>query len=464
MTENVYRDQVLVVEPTGIEHISPQQRHGMPRNLFNVWFSANTEISTWMLGVFIVALYGTGLKTAALGIVVGNLAGYALLGAMAVLGPKYGAPMMVASRLAFGRQGNRIISAISFFSSVGWCGVNTIFGIYELESVAHVPYLLGLGIMFVLQVLLAVYGYNMIHTFERASALLLAAGFILLGYATLHAIDWNAGFNPHAPLAAGGPVAGFIFATALTFSYSVSWSPSSADYARYLPETSSPWKVWAWSFAGNFLPSTLLEILGAGTVSATHVNLLAGIPTDAIGMLLGPGILAKLVLLVCVLGTLTCNCINLYSGSLSGLVAFRIRVPRWAASVAVGVFGAAIALWGSSTRSTANGYAEFLLLLSYWCAPWVAVVLADWWLHRGERRDPYAASAWKPGLIAFFAGVLASVPFWNQALFVGAFARAFPQYADLAYYVGFAVAAACMLLLGSTALARRPNNEESVSA
>ncbi len=56
MTDHVYRDQVLEVEPTGIEFIPPEQRHGDPRQLFGMWFSANAEIATWMVGVFAVAL------------------------------------------------------------------------------------------------------------------------------------------------------------------------------------------------------------------------------------------------------------------------------------------------------------------------------------------------------------------------------------------------------------------------
>src|SRR5581483_1553634 len=80
MTDQVYRDQVLEVEPTGIEYIPSEQRHGNPRQLFGLWFSANAEIATWMVGVFAVALYGTSLRGAAIGLIVGNLVGFALLG------------------------------------------------------------------------------------------------------------------------------------------------------------------------------------------------------------------------------------------------------------------------------------------------------------------------------------------------------------------------------------------------
>ena len=51
----IYKEQVLVVEPTGIEPVADVSRHGRARGLFGVWFSANAEIATWMIGVFIAA-------------------------------------------------------------------------------------------------------------------------------------------------------------------------------------------------------------------------------------------------------------------------------------------------------------------------------------------------------------------------------------------------------------------------
>jgi NCS1 family nucleobase:cation symporter-1 len=48
------------------------------------------------------------------------------------------------------------------------------------------------------------------------------------------------------------------------------------------------------------------------------------------------------------------------------------------------------------------------------------------------------------GTYAWIAGLAASLPFWNQQWYTGPFANAFPQFGDLSYYVGFAVAAIVM--------------------
>ena len=495
--ENVYRDQVLEVEPTGIEFVRPEQRHGSPRELFGLWFSANAEIATWMVGVFAVALYGTTLAGAALGLTIGNLIGFALLGILATFGPRYGVPQMVASRLVFGRYGNALPAALSFLAGVGWFAINTVFGAYALQTITHLPYGLALALMLAAQIVLAVYGYNLIHWFERVSAVLLAAGFTLLGVITFSRADWHAAFNAHAPAASGGEIGGIILATALGFSYATGWVPCASDYSRYLPEQTDPRRVWRYSFLGCVIPCIVLEIMGAATVTAVHgVNLATASPTQAIASLLGSGIIATLVLLTVVLGTLTANCMNLYSGAMAALVVkfpaqswraplltasifgaltaalfaqahipapavlvyalgvalvvlfvARYRLRRWRAAVVVGILGALLATGGGHPDQTAQLYTNFLLLLSYWASPWAAVVFVDWLQRRGTATDPDAFESGpqlRLGIYAWIAGLAVSLPFWNQQWYTGPFAAAFPQFGDLSYYVGFAVAAIVM--------------------
>ena len=434
----IYRDQVLVVEPIGIEPVADASRHGRARDLFGVWFSANAEIATWMVGVFIAALFGADLRSATLGIVIGSVLGFAILGVLATIGPRYGVPQMVASRLAFGKRGNMAPAALSFLAGVGWFTINTIFGAYALQTIAHLAYGVALGIMLLLQIALAVYGYNLIGVFERACAALLAAGFILLGAVTLPHASWTP--SP-------APLQGFMFAAALAFAYAMGWAPCASDYSRYLPRTASRRAIWWYAFAGCALPCIAIEVLGAAAVGASHVNLRTSVPTDAIGQLLGSGLVAKVVLLTVVLGTLTANCMNLYSGALAALVAFDLRLSRARAALAVGVLGAILALWGSHPSRTAEFYTNFLLLLSYWASPWAGVVLVDWWQSGTSGRDPQQAPAWSAGAFAWVLGVAASVPFWNQVWFAGPFARAFPRYGDLSYYVGLLVAALVMVAM-----------------
>jgi NCS1 family nucleobase:cation symporter-1 len=95
----------------------------------------------------------------------------------------------------------------------------------------------------------------------------------------------------------------------------------------------------------------------------------------------------------------------------------------------------------------AADYTNFLLLLSYWASPWAAVLLVDWWQRGARRADVLAQPRWHPGFAAWLIGLAASVPLWNQALYTGPIAKAFPQFGDLSYYVGFIVAGLAMLVL-----------------
>lgn len=444
----LYRDQVLDVEPTGIETVAVEQRHGQPWHLFGVWFSANAEIATWMVGLTIAAFYGTGLRSAAIGIVLGNVAGFAVLGVLGVMGPRYGVPQMVASRLAFGRLGNVAPATLSFLAGVGWFAINSVFGAYALQTLAGVPYFLALAIMLALQTALAVYGYNLIHVFERLSVVLLALGFLALAFVTFEHAQWHSAFNPLAPQARGGSKAAFVFATALAFSYALGWVPCASDYSRYLPSTTSARSLWWYSFAGCALPCIVLEVMGAAAVSAApSVDFTTALPTQAVTALLGTGWMAKLVLVAVVLGTLTANCMNLYSGALAALVAFNVHVKRAVAALVVGVIGALLASGGGRPAHMAVAYTNFLLLLSYWASPWAGVVLADWWKRGNDAGDPQRVPRWRSGAIAWLIGLVASVPFWNQAWFTGPVASAYPQFGDLSYYVGFLCAAAATVLL-----------------
>jgi nucleobase:cation symporter-1, NCS1 family len=448
----IYGAKIAEVEPFGIEPIAATERHGTPRDLFGLWFSANAETATWSVGILTIALYGTSLRGAIFGIVVGNLVGYALLGVLSTFGPRWGLPQMMQSRLSFGAYGNVVPAALAFLAGIGWFAVDCVLGAYALGTLVHLSYLPALGIMLLIQVIIVIYGYNMIHLFERVTAIALAGGFLVLGAVTLQRANWAAPFNPHTPAAQGGESAGIILAIALAFSYVIGWVPSASDYSRYLPQSTNPRAIRRWVFLGGFIPCTILEIMGAAAVTALPSYDLAALqPTAAVTLLLGTGIAGSLGLITIMLGTLTANCINLYSGSLSALAVWpRVRLGRWQVAVVIAVVGGALAMLGAHPERTAQLYTDFLLLLAAWASPWAGVVLVQWWLNRRKRPDPTAAFALKPplriGVFAWIIGLLASIPFLDQAWFVGWIARANPWIGDVSYEVGIVAAAATMLL------------------
>ncbi|MBV8298365.1 MAG: cytosine permease [Candidatus Eremiobacteraeota bacterium] len=466
------------------------ERHGTPRDLFFLWFGANAETATFAVGILSVALYGTSLRGAALGLLAGNALAYVVVGLLSRMGPRYGLPQMVASRRAFGRDGNVLPAVLAFLAGVGWFAVDSVFGAQALGALAHLSYPAALAVLLIAQVVLAVYGHNAIHAFERIASAALLIGFATIAAAMLARVRLDAPFDAHAPFAAGGETAGIVFSAALAFAYAIGWGPAASDYSRYLPAASDPRAVTRWAFLGGFVPSAILELLGAAAVTATRApGIASATPAQTIGLLAhGNGLVASIGLATVLIGTMSANCLNLYSGALAALVAWDARrriVPalgvaavlgaltlavllaarandpaahfsaaavalavvavgalgfvvvrwtlaRWQSAVAVGALGGALAFGSADPTGTAHLYANFLGLLTMWAAPWAGVLLAT----RGATPRRTDARA----LVAWLTGVAASMPFWQQSWLTGPLASAYPQLGDVSYFLAFAVA------------------------
>jgi NCS1 family nucleobase:cation symporter-1 len=144
--------------------------------------------------------------------------------------------------------------------------------------------------------------------------------------------------------------------------------------------------------------------------------------------------------------------LNIYSGALS-LLTLDLPIKRWVSVIATGVLGGILALY--AVNGLSSKYENFLLLISYWIGPWLAIILVDFFLHPGQQTRPgrdlstafNAAVSW-PGLIAFLVGLVVSVPFMDSTLYTGPLAIALHG-ADISYYVGMVVAGLLFYVLQS---------------
>ncbi|HUY57643.1 MAG TPA: cytosine permease [Candidatus Micrarchaeaceae archaeon] len=507
---HLYKDEVLEIEPQGLEHITQVQRHGKPFQMFTLWMAANLVLATWVIGNLAVGTFGVSMVGAFVALAIGNVLGALLLGLLSTFGPRLGVPQMIQSRAPFGLLGNFGPAGLNYLAGIGWFAVNTVYGTFALAELAHLNYFLALAIMVVGQVALAVYGHNMIHAFERWMSVALVIVFVILAVFTFKAGHYGLPFNPKAPVPFGGPTGGFIITVGLALSYAMGWMPFASDYSRYLPKTAKPSSIIWWTALGMFIPCLVLEWMGALTVSIAMPAATAANPANAIAFLM-PGPLAQVALLAIAVGTACANALNIYSGSMSALVvkveksplvragiaaaifggatagvlivanstltsekasliatpivagaailvalvvagAVRFRFQRWQAAVVVGVLGGLLATGGSNATQAASQYSNFLLLLSYWIGPWVAVVLVDWFFkHHGsyDLRALYdQGSTVRVGTIAWLIGLAVSVPFMNQSWYVGPIPAAHPQLGDVSYLVSFVVAGTIFAIFG----------------
>ena len=445
--EGTYGEKVIAVEPGGAEFIPLNERHGRPLQLFWTWTSPNMEFATIFVGVLAVAAFGLGFWDAVLAIVLGSALGGITQGLLSMKGPQYGVPQMVLSRLGFGYWGNALPAGINaLVAGIGWFAVNSVSGALALNTLTHMPQVLCLLIVVVLQIAVAFAGYNLIHVFERYAFPVLAIIFLIASGVVL---------SKAHPAAAHSTIPGaFLITFGATFGYAVGWNPYASDYTRYFkPETSKAAIAW-WSGFGLFLSCAVLEIVGAaaGTAVKDSGVFLGSNPTGAFTGLL-PSVLGDFTLLAIALGAVAANALNIYSGAIS-FTAIGIKLPlhirRAIVALGFGTIGFFLAWSGLGNAGTK--YENFLLIIAYWIAPWLAVVFCDEFLRRGQSPDEiehllfdrkYANWA---GPVAMAVGMGISIwLFSNQTEYVGLVPKNVGSAGDLTFEVGFVLTAVIYL-------------------
>jgi len=453
--EGDYGDAVAKVEPGGVEFISHSERHGKPIDLFWTWLSPNLEFATVFVGVLGIAVFGLSFWETAVAIVVGTALGSLTHAVLSSWGPKFGVPMMVESRGAFGFLGNILPAGLNAFTgSIGWFIVNSVSGAFALQALAllinlNVPFWLTFLVIVVAQVLIATFGHNFIHLFERWALPLLG---IVFAAATLFIFS-HANRGVSANPGAVGHFGAFTLLFTAVFGYAAGWNPYAADYTRYLPPTVDRKMVGFWAGAGVFVSCVVLELAGAAlaTVAGTKWGP-NDIPTVQLQKAM-PDFVYYLTLLCIAVGAVAANAINIYSGTMS-LVAVGIREMgmtlrqrRAVLAVSAGVLGYLIGVIGHANVGPGSKYESFLLLISYWIGCWLAVVLVDYWIKRGDYGDESIFfdtkhQRWQ-GFAAMAIGIIVSVGLFGNVygVWVGPIPNSVGGIGDITFIVGFVVTA-----------------------
>ena len=435
--EGTYGEKVIAVEPGGAEFIPLNERHGRPLQLFWTWTSPNMEFATVFVGFIGVVYFGLSFWETFLAIVIGTLLGSVTQGILSAGGPRYGVPQMVLSRRGFGYWGNVLPAGINaVVAGIGWFAVNSVSGALALNALTHLPEVLCLLIVVAAQITVALLGYNLIHVFERYAFPVLVVIFVMASVWTLA--------KGH-PGAAHQTIPGaFLIEIGATFGYAVGWNPYAADYTRYFKPDADKAAIAWWSGLGVLLSCVLLETVGAaaGTLPAVASN---ANPTAGWTSIF-PTWLGDLTLLAIVIGGVAANALNIYSGAIS-FTALGFKLPLAARRAIVALGFAAVGFfvaWGGLHNAGAD-YQNFLLIISYWIAPWLAVTFCDMYLRR--RQDPArierllfdrSHANWA-GPVAMAAGGGISIwLFSNQTKYVGLVPSHNGNFGDLTFEAGFA--------------------------
>ncbi len=431
----------VALERHGIDYIPPEERHGNVKSLFTFWAASNVQILAISVGALGVIL-GLSLPWAIVAIVIGNAFGGLYMSLHSVQGPRLGIPQMMQSRAQFGMYGAALPNVIVILMYIGYFVSSAILGGQAFASLIHVTNTEGIIIINAFVLAIVYFGYDFFHAYNKYVTWLSVAIFvaILIKLSTQLPSHLPAGHNT------GGTI---LLAISIFVAWQVTWAPYVSDYSRYLPENTSAWKTFIYTYAGSFIGGSFVMSIGAIAAVVALNPVSANAPSYLAGLLAAKW----LFLIIFILGIGSGNLGNLYGPFLtlfavvspSGALASERtgRLARLVTTTVIAIIGTFIAIKASS--NFIHDLTNFLVFTLYLLVPWTAINLTDFYLIRKGKYDipelfkvngKYGKFNWY-ALIIYALAVGVQFPFMNDsAIYVGPVANALGG-ADIAWIVGF---------------------------
>jgi NCS1 family nucleobase:cation symporter-1 len=384
--------RALEVEQNGLNSIDVAERRGRPRELFWPWFAANISVLGISYGAFLLG-FGVSFSQAVVVGVVGIVISFLLCGLVSLSGKRGHAPTMTLSRAAFGVNGNRVPSAISWLLLVGWETVLAALAVLATATVftrlgwsgGFLTKIAALVLVAALILVGGILGFEFIMKLQMwitVITAILTVVFVIL-------VASNIDFATLAALPAG-PIPQLIGAFVFMLTgFGLGWVNAAGDYSRYLPRQTSSAGVVAWTTFGASLGPVLLLIIGL-MLAGSSEELSAAVATDPIGALttLLPIWFLVPFALVAVLGLVGGAVLDIYSSGLA-LLSVGLPAPRFVAAAIDGVLMIAGSIYLVFVADNFIGpFQGFLITLGVLIAAWCGIFLGDFAL----RRRPYASS------------------------------------------------------------------------
>jgi purine-cytosine permease-like protein len=383
---------VAAIEVNGINVIAEHERRGRPSSLFWPWFAANVSVFGVSYGAFILG-FGVSFFQATVAAVLGITFSFLLCGIIALGGKRASAPTMVVSRAAFGVDGGRLPSAVSWLLTVGW---ETVLVALATLATATVLERLGVGggtttsvvallVVAALVIAAGILGFDAIMRLQKVVT-------VVTGVLTVVYVALVAGTIDLAAVAAtpSGPPQAFLGALVLAGTgFGLGWVNAAGDYSRYLPRSASSRGVVGWTTVGGALAPVVLVVFGL-LLAASSPDLSEAIGADPIGALTAavPTWFLVPFALVAVLSLVGGAVLDIYSSGLA-LLSAGLPAPRWVAAAIDGAIMVAgtvyvVFLAQEDFISTFQG---FLITLGVPVAAWAGIAIADLALRRRNYVD-----------------------------------------------------------------------------
>jgi purine-cytosine permease-like protein len=434
------------LEVRSIDYVPLNERHGKVSHIGPLWFMSNAQIATLAVGLISITT-GGNLIWSLIAIAIGVLVGTLFMAAHSSQGPQLGLPQMIQSRPQFGYVGALLVWLFAYLQYAGFNVFNTILAGEAVAGSVHIGNeTLWFWVITIIAPVVALFGYDLIHGFERYLTYLTIVMLALLTVAVLTHLDLPGG----AFAISDFHLVPFLGQLGVAAGYQISWAIYVSDYSRYLPPESAR-GTFKWTFWGSALGGIWVMFLGSFIAAA------AGKDFETIGSIQGtadklfPGF-GSIALFIAALGLVSVTALNMYGGSLtliSSIDSLRRIRPTIRIRVVTIVITAVISLIFANIASAdflAN-FNDFLLLVLYFFIPWTAVNLTDYFIVRkghyaiAEIFHPhgiYGRWGW-PGIVSYLVGFVVMIPFFAAGkLFIGPAAEAMGG-ADISLFIGLPV-------------------------
>lgn len=183
--------------------------------------------------------FGLSFGQATLVSVIGIVVSFLFCGLVAVAGKRGSAPTMVLSRAAFGVDGNRLVSVISWLLTVGWETVLASLAVLATATVFEefgwdggvLTKVVALIVVAALIVIAGIAGFRLIMRLQLAITVATAVLTVVYVVLVLDRIDLAA----VGALPAGSAAAVIGRLVFMMTGFGLGWVNAAADYSRYLP-------------------------------------------------------------------------------------------------------------------------------------------------------------------------------------------------------------------------------------
>lgn len=358
--------------------------------------------------------FGMSLRDAALTILFFSILTCIPPAFMGIGGTQTGLRQQIQARYSFGLYLATVPLLLNAATVTGFSLVSAVVGGQSIAALnpAHVSTSVGIVIVCLVSFAASLLGYRALHIFNAWSwipnlvAIVIAVG---CGGKYLHLQSAVPSATASQVLSYGGLIAGYF----LTFGGTVS------DYSIYHdPRTTSKRRVFASYYAGMFLPSVPLLILGAAIGGAvpnvpswTTAYTDLGIGGVMYEMLTPAGGFGKFVLVLLALSVIGNIAISMYSVALNlqMLLPFFARIHRFIFIVAC--FAVMIPCSIRAAEAWEESLENFLALIGYWAGCFDAVLVEELVVFRKMDYGSYDHAIWNVGrkLPTGVAALLASI-------------------------------------------------------